>query len=159
MDADGSIPLETFPEAVRELRERISHLVEKFEEALLNKDKNYLFFIGLTDNGKTSDKDFVINLENTLNRLCPNKNYTLVIIVPRKRYSEELEALNTDNVKVRRIRKFGTQRCNDISTDMFGWAKIFREFLGQDDVWSFYFRLQQHRLKRIVNAVKKRLGL
>lgn len=155
--SDGSIPVETYPEAVGELRQRVSYLVEKFKAAVSDKNKNYVFFVGLTDNGKTSDKEFIINLEKALNRLCQNKNYTLVVVVPRKRYSKELELLNTNKVKIRKIRKFGTQKCNDISTDMFGWGRIFREFLGKDNIWSFYYRLQKHRLERITSAVKKRI--
>lgn len=154
---DGTIPIAIFPQAVAELRQRVKYLVEKFETAMSDGEKNYIFFIGLTDNGKTCDKEFIVNLENALNHICLKQNYTLVVVVPKKRYSKELEQLNTDKVKIRTIKYFGKQKCNDISTDMFGWGRIFREFLGDDNIWSFYRRINSHRLKRIISAIGRRI--
>lgn len=154
---DGSIPDETFDEAVAELRQRVLHLVKKFKSSLLDRTKNYIFFIGLTDNGKTDDKEFIINLENKLDVLCPNKNYKLVVVVPDNRYKKELEELNSESIKIRRIKKFGKQKCNDISTDAIGWGKIFKEFLGAEGIHMYYQRLEKHRIERVIGAIKKRM--
>lgn len=154
--ADGSIPEETLEAAISELRNRVAHLVDKFKRALKDPAKNYVFFIGLTDNGKSDDEEFIIKLENKLNQLCPAQNYIVVAVVPQKRYREELSLLNSEHVKIRVIKDFGKQKCNDISTDARGWGKIFYEFLGRERIHSYYKNLAKHRRKRVIAAVKKR---
>ncbi|MCI6997560.1 MAG: hypothetical protein MR936_12430 [Eubacterium sp.] len=155
--ADGTIPDTTLQDAISELRERVLYLTKKFESALKNTEKQFIFFVGLTNNGKTTDYDFLIKLKSKLDLLCPAKNYILVAVVQKNKYTADLEQLKDDNIKIRTIKKFGKQRCNDISTDMLGWGKLFKEFLGKENLNGFYIRLTVHRLKRIFNAILKRI--
>lgn len=154
---DGSIKQETFVEAVDELQQRISYLVKKFKEALQNTSKQYIFFIGLTDNGKTDDIEFLISLKSKLNKLCPSGNYELVAVVAKNRFDEKLKKFDEERIKIRTIKSFGKQKCNDISTDAKGWGKIFSEFLGRDYIQMYYWRLEKHRVERTLMAVKKRI--
>ncbi len=154
---DGSVSEAIFPKAVEELRSRISHLMDKFEGLLNDKNRRTLFIVGLTDNGTMKDADFLAALNELLQKKCANKEYVLVAAVPRERWSKELTSLESENVKIRQIRSFGTQRCNDISTDMFGWGKIFGEFLGPKVPIAFYYRLSRRRIKRVWGAIIKRI--
>ncbi|MGN0437490.1 MAG: hypothetical protein ACI4F4_03130 [Lachnospiraceae bacterium] len=155
---DGTIPEETFDKAVEELRTRVMYLVKKFKVGLKDPNKQFVFLVGITDNGKTSDYDFLFELKSKLDILCPAQNYVLVAVIPENRLTTELKLINDERIKIRKIRRFGTQKCNDISTDMFGWGRIFKEFLGKENLGWFFYRLNKHRVERILQAVCRRIG-
>lgn len=156
VDADGTIIENTFREACDELRSRVAHLTDKFEK-LLQSEKRTLFLVGVTENGKTTDAEFIKKLYQYLCAKYVSKNFLLVAVIPKKRMNKELFSLESDRLKIRTIKRFGTQRCNDISTDASGWSKIFGEFLGKEYKKSFLKNLGKHRRERIFAAIKKRL--
>lgn len=155
---DGQIIEEKFfPEGKEELESRFSYLVKKFNHLLKDKGKKTLLICGI-ENDKCNDTiDFIKKLDETINKLFRYSDYVLLVVLPSCKYEDELKQYETDNLKIRKIRSFGIQKCNDISTDTNGWGKIFWEFFGIKTTLNYYRRLSVHRIIRVYVAIKKRL--
>lgn len=154
---DGKVRTECFAEAVSELRSRVSHLIDKFN-GLLASEKKTLFIVGISPLEESAPVHFISDLYYWLNTNYISGKFCLVAVFENadyKKYKNELVALENDRLYVRKIKKFGIQRCNDISTDGVGWWKIFREFYGKSNL-KYFFRLWILRASRVVNAVIKR---
>lgn len=155
LNVDGTFCDEKYESGVKELKDRVKHLTDKFQRLLTDPNKKTLFIVGLTDNGTRSDVTFVKELFNVLNRTYLSGNFTLLVVVPKWRFVKELKEIECEKIKIRKIRKFGIQKYNEIITDSFGWAKIFVEFLGIWGIARYYRNLTSARIKRIFTVLHK----
>lgn len=155
IDKNGIINLEP---ATIELKSRFAHLRDKFEKLIKDQDKFILFICGLTDNGESSDKDYVLRLYSVLKSICITDHFILLIVADSKRYTDELKLLENDNLKIRMVRKFGNQKRVDFSTDGKNWGKIFAEFLGNKGKAKYTYRLTKRRIIRIFKYALYRLN-
>ena len=158
VDENGHVIEEKFfPEGESELKSRVKHLISKFIQLQKDKNKRTLLICGVEDDGKDDTIEFIKKLDKTIHALFDSNNYILLIVLPKHKYNNEIKGLESKQLKIRKIRSFGVQKCNDISTDMHGWGRIFLEFLGVKYSFAFYNRLTKHRIVRIYGAIKKRI--
>lgn len=157
LNADCTFNDEKFADGVIELKSRVKYLINKLERLLQDPQKRTLFIVGITDNGKTSDAVFVKNLYDTLMKKYISGKFVILVIVPKSRYTKELKNLESKQIKIRTIKKFGVQKYNEISTDSFGWVKALSELLGYGGIFRFYKNLSVARVTRVLNAIKKRI--
>lgn len=152
---NGTIIENKYNEAIEELNSRIDHLVYKFKE-ILNSNKKILFIVSVTNNGEMPDNEYILGIFNSLNKLSKNKDFILVAVLQKKELKKDLKNIENERLKIRTVKKFGTQRCNDIFTDSIGWYKIFSEFYKEKHL-SYFFRLTSHRILRCFGALIHRL--
>ena len=146
-----------FPEGETELKLRVKYLVEKFSRLQKDKNRRSLLICGIEEDDQDDTFEFITKLDEAIRVLFDSNNYVLLIVLPKSKYNKEIKMLESRQLKIRKIRHFGVQKCNDISTDTNGWGRIFFEFLGVKKFFAFYHRLTKHRIVRVYGAIKKRI--
>lgn len=129
---------ENVKEEIVNLKSKIKHLSNKFEE-LLKSEKNTLFVIKVRHDG-ANDIWFLKELYSNMSQRYESKKFTILAVFEEKYLSKELIELETEHLKIRSLKCFAEHNKTDTTGDLKGWHNVFSEF--------------NYSIKRKVNIVK-----
>lgn len=154
---DGSPTEESTREAVAELKQRVSHLKDKWKK-LISSDKESVFLMKVENKGEETDLKYIQEVYQVLQEKYLSGKFTLVVLVEKKAATEKIRALESEKLKVRTLKCFAPKKHTDTMGDVWGWWHILNELTGEKH-WKYFGRLWKKRVTWFVAVVKKHLGI
>lgn len=152
---DGSITEKSLAEATEELKSRVAHLKKKFKD-LLASDKKTLFLLKVENKGEESNVQFIKNVLEALNETYSSGNFTLAAFVEQEAVTPAIRQLESDQVKIRVLKRFAPRKHTDIAGDVKGWYRILKELTGESGQ-GYWKRLWNVRREWFFAVLKKKL--
>lgn len=154
---EGTVSEESFQEAVKELRQRVAHLRDKWK-ALLSGDKKSLFFMKVENKGESSNISYIKEVYQALEENYLSGKFVLVVLLEENAITGSIQALESEKLKVRTLKRFAPKKHTDTMGDVWGWWCILNEFTGKKS-GRYFQRLWKKRITWFVAVVKKHLGI
>ena len=134
---------------------RVAHLKKKFQE-LLASDKKTLFLLKVENKGEESNVQFIHNVLEALKENYRSGNFTLAAFVEQEAATAAIRQLESEQVKIRVLKRFAPRKHTDIAGDVKGWYRILKELTG-DAGQGYWKRLWKVRRKWFFAVLKKKL--
>ena len=153
----GSFTDKQFQEAIKELKERVYHLVAKYKE-LCNSDKHTLFVMKVEDYGDEQNVTFINEIKKALDEVYVSGNYKLAIAMIENGITENIRFLESEKLKVYPFKKFSNKKRTNISGDMKSWYSLFK---NETNVSSdcFYKNVWKRRVHWLSETFLRKLGI
>lgn len=153
----GAFTKEQYKEAVQELYSRVEHLSDKFSE-LCRSGKRTLFVMKLEDKGNEENVRFMNAVIDALNESYVSQNYVLAVVALEAAVTPELSALQSDKLRVFKVKRFAPQKHTNIMGDIRGWYQMFYAVTGVAS--KNYFRcVRKRRWVWLKDTVYRRLHI
>ena len=123
---NGEEQKENMLSAVKEMKERYSHLLDK-TFSMFSDGTSALFVVKVAEGNADEICAFLQDLLGLLERLCTRKVFTLLCVTTHA-MKEKILHMESANLKVRSVSHFADDAHTDSTGDMDGWDNVFSEF-------------------------------
>ncbi len=148
---------ETTQMAVEELRKRVFHLKEKWKE-LFTSQKKTVFLMKVEDKGEDTNLKYIQDVYQVLQQKYISGKFMLVVLLERKAATEKIKAIESEQLKIRTLKRFAPKKHTDTMGDVWGWWKVLNEITGEK-CWKYFGRLWKKRISWFVAVLKKYAGI
>jgi hypothetical protein len=152
---NGEMSDASIEKATDELINRVKYLKEKFNR-LLHSDKNTVFFMKVDYKDEELSINLIHKIYDAINDRYLTKKFTLVAIFEKKYITDELLSMETNQIKIRSLKKFAPKNHTDIMGDITGWFRILSEF-GNNKNYGFFLRLSKRRIHWVIEYIRKQI--
>ena len=155
----GEYTEEQLQEATAELKERVKHLAEKFNN-LCKSDLKTLFVMKVEDKGTGDNKKYIESVLEALKSKYVSGKYTLAVVMLEGTLNEEILSLASEQVKFFSVKKFAPIKHTNIMGDIKGWKYIFSVLEpGRAVNNKFYANVNARRRKWFFETLKRKLKI
>lgn len=154
---DGTPTEESTQMAIDELRQRVSHLKDKWKK-LINSQKEAVFLMKVENMGEEANLQYIQDVYQVLQRKYISGKFTLMILMEREAVTEQIKGLEKEKLKIRTLKRFAPKKHTDTMGDVCGWWCILNELTGEKN-WKYFTRLWKKRLSWFIAVVKKYLRI
>lgn len=154
---DGFPTEESVRAAVEELRQRVSHLKNKWKE-LCSSQKKTVFLMKVQNKGEENNLKYIKEVYQVLQKKYLSGKFILVVLMEQEAVTEKIRSLESQKLKVKTLKRFAPKKHTDTMGDVWGWWLILNELTGQKR-WKYFIRLWKKRVSWFVAVVKKHLGI
>lgn len=154
---EGSPTKESIQMAEEELRQRVSHLKNKWKE-LFSSQKTTVFLMKVENKGENANLKYIQDMYQVLQEKYLSGKFTLVVLLEREAATEKIKALESERLKVRTLKRFAPKKHTDTMGDVWGWWKVLNEITGEK-CWKYFWRLWKKRVSWFIAVMKKYAGI
>lgn len=154
---DGEPTEKSTQMAVEELQQRVSHLKDKWKE-LFQSQKEAVFLMKVENKEEEANLEYIQEVYQVLQKKYISGKFTLVVLMEKEAVTEKIRALESEKLKVRKLKRFAPKKHTDIMGDVWGWWRILNEITGEKH-WKYFWRLWKKRISWFIAVVKKYLGI
>lgn len=154
---EGAPTEESTKKAVEELRQRVSHLKDKWKK-LVESDESAVFLMKVENKGEAENLEYIKAVYQTLQEKYLSGKFTLLVLLEREAATEKIRNLESEKLKVRTLKCFAPKKHTDTMGDVWGWWRILNELTGEKN-WKYFSRLWKKRINWFAEVVKKHLGI
>lgn len=152
---DGGVSQENLAEATEELKSRVTHLKKKYRD-LLGSDKRTLFLLKVENKGEEANIQFIRDVSEALKATYTSGNFTLAALVEKNAVTPAIQQLESEQVKIRVLKKFAPRKHTDIAGDVKGWYYVLKELTGESGN-GYWKRLWKARKEWLFAVLRKKL--
>lgn len=150
---------EQLDEATKELKERVKHLSDKFEQ-LFGSDLRTLFVMKVEDKGTDSNCKYILDVYEALKEKYTSGKFTLAVVLLNESINESVRALENEQIKVFGLKKFAPVKHTNIMGDIKGWRNVFWTLdPNQEGKRNFVKRVNSRRTKWAIDTFKRKLKI